>query len=95
MKKKLIIDTDPGHDDALAILMLVRSKLFDISALTIVAGNSSIQNTANNARYLIDLLKSDIPIYSGDEKPLKRKLTVADVHGEGGMDGVEIKKIEI
>ena len=54
--KPLIIDVDPGHDDALAIMLLVKSGLFDIRAITTVAGNSILQNTTNNARYILDLL---------------------------------------
>ena len=56
-KQKIIIDTDPGHDDALAIMLLEKSEQFDIKAITTVAGNSSIQNTTNNARYVLDLLE--------------------------------------
>lgn len=93
-KKQIIIDTDPGHDDALAILLLEKSELFDIKAVTTVAGNSTIQNTTNNARYILDLIKSDTPIYSGAEKPLKKDLIKAVVHGEGGLVGAEITKQE-
>lgn len=92
--KPIIIDTDPGHDDALAIMLLEKSGIFDIKAITTVAGNSTIQNTTNNARYILDLIKSDTPIYSGAERPLKRDLIKAVVHGEGGLAGAEIKKQE-
>lgn len=91
---KIIIDTDPGHDDALAIILLVKSRLFNILAVTTVAGNSTIQNVTNNARYILDLLKSDIPIYSGSRKPLARPLVLANVHGQSGLDGAEITKTE-
>lgn len=93
-KKQIIIDTDPGHDDVLAILLLEKSGLFDIKAITTIAGNSTIQNTTNNARYVLDLIKSTTPIYSGAEKPLKRELIRADVHGEVGLAGAEITKEE-
>ena len=93
-KKQIIIDTDPGHDDALAIFLLEKSRFFDIKAVTTVAGNSTIQNTTNNARYILDLIKSDTPIYSGAEKPLKRDLIKAVVHGEGGLAGAEVAKQE-
>ena len=67
MKTKpiVIIDTDPGHDDALAILLALKSTGLYINALTTVAGNSTIQNVTNNARFVLDLLDSKIPIYSG------------------------------
>lgn len=91
---KIIIDTDPGHDDALAILLLEKSKLFNIEALTTVAGNSAIEDTTNNARYILDLISSNTPIYSGAKKPLKRDLIKAEVHGDGGLAGATITKQE-
>ncbi len=93
-KRKIIIDTDPGHDDTLAIMLLEKSGLFDIKAITTVAGNSGIQNTNNNARYILDLIKSKTPIYSGSAKPLKRKLIQANVHGSTGLAGAKITKKE-
>ncbi len=93
-KHKIIIDTDPGHDDALAIILLAKSGLFDIQAITTVAGNSTVQNTTNNARYILDLINSNIPLYSGSTNPLKRDLVQADVHGKSGLDGANIIKQE-
>lgn len=88
--KKVIIDTDPGHDDALAIMLAVKSEIIDIKAITTVAGNSSIENTTRNSRYILDLLeREDIPIYSGSKKPLKRKLVRAVVHGKSGLEGID------
>ena len=89
-KSPIIIDTDPGHDDALAIMLLEKSGLFDIKAITTVAGNSTIQNVTNNARYILDLIGSKTPIYSGSDKPLKRELIKAVVHGSSGLDGANI-----
>jgi len=86
----IIIDTDPGHDDAMAILMLAKSGLFNILGLTTVAGNSTIQNTTNNARYVLDLIGGQIPIFSGAGKPLRRKLIQAVVHGKNGLAGGEV-----
>jgi inosine-uridine nucleoside N-ribohydrolase len=91
---KLIIDTDPGHDDALAIILIELSKKFNLMGLTTVAGNSSIQNVTNNARYILDLIGSKTAIYSGSARPLKRKLITANVHGESGLDGATITKRE-
>lgn len=91
-KRKIIIDTDPGHDDALAILLMEKSEMFDIKAITTVAGNSSIQNTTNNARFVLDLIESKTPLYSGANKPIARHLVQADVHGKNGLDGAEITK---
>lgn len=93
-ERSIIIDTDPGHDDALAIMLLEKSGFFDVKAITTVAGNSEVQNTTNNARYVLDLIKSNTPIYSGAKKPLKRDLIKAVVHGEGGLAGAGIVKQE-
>jgi len=93
-KNKIIIDTDPGQDDALAILLLEKSGIFDIKAITTVAGNSTIKNTTNNARYILNLIDSKTPIYSGAEKPLKKELVVSNVHGESGLAGAKIVKQE-
>lgn len=92
LKKKIIIDTDPGHDDALAIMLLEKSERFKIEAITTVCGNSTIENVTNNARFILDLIGSQTPIYIGERKPLKRKLIKAVVHGESGMDGADIVK---
>lgn len=90
--KKIIIDTDPGQDDALAIMLAVKSEMFDIKAITTVAGNSGIENTTRNARYILKLLgREDIPLYSGENKPLKRELVTANVHGESGLAGIDPK----
>lgn len=87
--KKIIIDTDPGHDDAMAIMLAIKSGLFDIKAITTVCGNSTITNTTRNARYVVSLLdRNDIPVYSGAEKPLKQNLIQAVVHGKSGLDGI-------
>lgn len=94
IKNKIIIDTDPGHDDALAILLLEKSGIFDIKAITTVAGNCTVQEATNNARYILDLISSKTPIYSGASKPLYRELIQAVVHGEGGLGGAKIEKVE-
>jgi len=93
-KPIVIIDTDPGQDDALAILLLALSGAVDIRAVTTVAGNAEIQKTTNNTRYILDLVDSPIPIYSGAEKPLKKALVLANVHGRSGLAGVRVIKKE-
>lgn len=96
MNKKpiVIIDTDPGHDDALAIMLLIRSGKADVRAITTVAGNVDVQKTTNNARFILDLIDSKVPIFSGSKKPLKKKLINANVHGVSGLAGVDITKTE-
>lgn len=86
----VIIDTDPGHDDALAIMLLEKSKMVDIKAVTTVAGNSTIENVTNNARYILNLLNSATPLYSGSAAPLKRPLVQAVVHGKSGLAGADV-----
>lgn len=88
-KPKLIIDTDPGHDDALAILMTLLSDQFDVLAITTVAGNATIEKVTRNAQAILNLIGSDVPVYSGIGKPMKRKLVTAVVHGESGLAGFD------
>lgn len=86
----IIIDTDPGHDDAMAIMLAAKSGKFNIRAITTVAGNSTVENTTRNARYVSELIGlKGVPIYSGSAKPLRRKLVKAVVHGESGLAGID------
>jgi inosine-uridine nucleoside N-ribohydrolase len=89
-KPQIIIDTDAGHDDALAMMLLIKSELTDIRAVTSVCGNSTINNVTRNAQAVLDLLHADIPLYSGCAKPLKRELVQAVVHGKSGLDGLDM-----
>ena len=80
---KIIIDTDAGHDDVLAMMLLAKSKQFDIMAITTVAGNSTVENATRNTAFTLDLLnRRNIQIFSGKANPLKRKLITAVVHGK-------------
>ncbi|MBN2459820.1 nucleoside hydrolase [Candidatus Woesearchaeota archaeon] len=94
-KKKfedVIIDTDPGHDDAMALMLALKSQIFKVHAITTVAGNSGIENTTRNVRFILKLLeREDIPVYSGAKKPLKRELVTAVVHGKSGLEGIDPK----
>jgi inosine-uridine nucleoside N-ribohydrolase len=92
IKPKLIIDTDPGHDDALAILLTVLSNAFDILAVTTVAGNSTIENVTRNAQAILNLVVSKVPVYSGLAQPLKRELVTAVVHGTSGLAGFDTSR---
>lgn len=91
--KKIIIDTDPGHDDMLAMLLVLAAPDIDVLAVTTVAGNSTIENVTNNARFILDLAgDTDIPLYSGAANPLAREQVLAVVHGESGLDGANVQK---
>ena len=92
---KVILDCDPGHDDAVAIMFAAASKEIDLLGITCVAGNTSLYNATLNALKICTFIdKKNIKIYAGNEKPLKRKLITADhVHGKSGLDyeGEEIQ----
>ena len=88
MSKKIILDCDPGHDDAVAIMLAAASDEIDILGITCVAGNSTLENTKQNSLKICTLIgRSDIRIYSGSSKPIKFDLvTAAHVHGKSGLD---------
>ena len=91
--RKIIIDTDPGQDDAVAILLALASPdEIDVLGITAVAGNVPLPLTQKNARIICELAgKTDIPVYAGCEAPLKRPLVTAEhVHGKTGLDGPEL-----
>ncbi len=90
-KQKVIIDTDPGCDDMLAILLMCASPSIDIQALTTVAGNVDVQRATNNAHYTLRLAgRPDIPLYSGAASPLVRRLATAEVHGQSGLGDINV-----
>lgn len=89
MKRKVIIDCDPGHDDAVALVLAVGTAELEVIGVTVAAGNSSLENTVRNARNILTFAGArDIPVYAGCERPLKRPLlneTGAKIHGGDGM----------
>lgn len=88
MPKKIIIDTDPGQDDAVAILLALASPELKVLGITAVAGNVPLELTARNARIVAELAGSDVPVHAGAAAPLKRTLVTAEhVHGKTGLDG--------
>lgn len=91
-RRPIIIDTDPGVDDALAIFLACASPELEIRALTTVAGNVGIDRTTRNASALISLAgKPQIPVYRGAEKPLAGTwTTIEDIHGQNGIGGAII-----
>ncbi|GGB85401.1 nucleoside hydrolase [Dyadobacter sediminis] len=95
MVKKIpvIIDCDPGHDDALMLMLAFGSGRFDVKAVTISAGNQTQEKTLNNALKILTLIGARVPVYRGAEKPMFRQLITADfVHGETGLDGPSLPK---
>jgi inosine-uridine nucleoside N-ribohydrolase len=88
----VILDVDPGHDDAVALMLACGAPELEVRAVTTVAGNVSLDKTTRNALQVLSLIgRKDIPVGAGAEEPLARSLrTAEDVHGESGLDGVEL-----
>ena len=92
MPRKIIIDTDPGQDDAVAILFALGSPELEVMALTTLAGNVPLEMTQRNARIVLEIAgRGDIPVYAGCDAPLARPLVTAEhVHGKTGLDGIDL-----
>ncbi len=87
----VIMDCDPGHDDAIALIMAFASEKLDVRAVTTSAGNQTPEKTLNNALRILDYIGVDVPVAQGAARPLLRELEVApEVHGESGLEGPEI-----
>ena len=93
-KQKIILDCDPGHDDAIALLLSCYSDKLDLIAVTTCAGNQTIEKTSKNALNLLNYFnKSDIPLSKGCSSPLVREImTCPEIHGESGLDGFTFPK---
>jgi purine nucleosidase len=91
-RQKIIIDTDPGQDDAVAILLALASPELDILGLTIVAGNVPLKLTETNARKICELAgKPETKVFAGASRPLMRNLVTAEeVHGQTGLNGPDL-----
>ncbi|WP_171240656.1 nucleoside hydrolase [Ruegeria sp. HKCCA5491] len=91
--RKIIIDTDPGQDDAVAILLALASpQEIEVLGITAVAGNVPLDLTSKNARIVCELAgHTEVPVYAGCDRPLKRALVTAEhVHGKTGLDGPDL-----
>ena len=88
----IILDCDPGHDDAIAILLAVASPEIELVGVTTVSGNQTLDKTTANALRVLELAgRGDIPVYAGADAPFMRKRDVAaHVHGESGLDGPDL-----
>lgn len=92
-KRKIIIDTDPGQDDAAALMLAFGSpEQLEVLGVTVVAGNVPLSYTSRNARIVCELSgRSDIGVYEGAVKPLERpQVTAEHVHGKTGLDGIDL-----
>ena len=93
MTTPVIIDCDPGQDDAINLLLALSAPdVFDVLGITTVAGNVPLALTERNARQMCDIAgRTDVPVFAGCERPLERALMTAEkVHGKTGIDGVDL-----
>lgn len=89
MKRRFIVDCDPGHDDAVALLTAAR--FLDVIGITTVFGNSNVTNTTRNALSLCEAAGLDIPVYRGCAHPLEGEVHSAEsIHGPSGLDGARL-----
>jgi inosine-uridine nucleoside N-ribohydrolase len=87
--RPVVLDCDPGHDDAIAIMLAVADPGIELRAVTTVAGNVTLENTTRNALRVLDMVeRPDIPVAAGHDRPRVRELSTAAVmHGESGLAG--------
>jgi inosine-uridine nucleoside N-ribohydrolase len=92
LPERVLIDCDPGHDDAIALLLALASPEIDVVGVTTVAGNQPLEKTTANAIRVLDFVgRDDIPVAAGADRPLLREPFVAAyVHGETGLDGPDL-----
>lgn len=95
-KKKIIIDCDPGYDDAVALLLAAGNPSVEVLAITTVAGNQTLEKVTRNALRIAKLAGLNVPIAAGAARPLLRDQTVvaANIHGESGLDGTTLPEAE-
>ena len=91
MSTPVLLDCDPGHDDAIALLLALASPELELLGVTTVAGNQTVGKTTANAIRVLELVGADVPVAAGASRPLIREPRVAaNVHGETGLDGPDL-----
>ncbi|HYY64271.1 MAG TPA: nucleoside hydrolase [Gaiellaceae bacterium] len=91
MSTPVLLDCDPGHDDAIALLLALGSPELELLGVTTVAGNQTVEKTTANAIRVLELAGVDVPVAAGADRPLVREPFVAAyVHGETGLDGPDL-----
>jgi inosine-uridine nucleoside N-ribohydrolase len=92
MTTPIILDCDPGHDDAIAILLALASPEIELVGITTVSGNQTLDKTTANALKILELAgRADVPVHAGADRPFIRTRDVAaHVHGETGLDGPDL-----
>ncbi len=94
MSIPVLIDCDPGHDDAIALLLAVASPELEVLGMTTVAGNTTLAKATKNALTVLTMAgRDDIAVAAGAAAPLSRSLvTAASIHGESGLDGPTLEE---
>lgn len=92
MSRKIILDCDPGHDDAVAIILAGGDPNIDLLGITTIGGNQTLPKVTHNALSVIRVARlTDVPVYAGCSRPLVREVEVAEgIHGDSGLDGVDL-----
>lgn len=94
MTVPVLIDCDPGVDDAIALLLALASPELDVLGVTAVAGNQTLERTTANALRVVELAgRADVPVAAGADRPLVRELVVSKVHGESGLGGWDLPEV--
>ena len=89
-KQKIIIDCDPGHDDAIALLVASFANDYELIGVTTCTGNQTIEKTSRNASNLLHFFNKNVPLAKGSEKPISRHVMICpEIHGESGLDGYD------
>lgn len=89
-KQPIILDCDPGHDDAIAIILAGRAKTIELLGITTSCGNQTLPKTTTNALNITSYLDIDVPVCPGSPEPLVRPVrTAPEIHGETGLDGFD------
>src|SRR5699024_6301590 len=97
MTRKIILDCDPGHDDAIALLLAHGNPNIELLAVTTVVGNQTLEKVTRNARSIAKIANiTGVPFAAGCVRPLVREIEIApSVHGESGLDGPELPEPEL
>lgn len=93
--RKIILDCDPGHDDAIAIMLAAKNPAIDLLGITVVAGNQTLDKTLVNTLHVCQYLDLDVPVYKGCGQPMIRdkQVIAPEIHGESGLDGPQFEAL--
>lgn len=95
-KRKIILDCDPGHDDAIAILLAGKHSQIELLGITVECGNQTLEKTGRNALNLAQYLSLEVPVCLGADKPIIKEIDICPaIHGESGLDGFDFPTLEI